>query len=217
MMAALRSCHLPSSLPRSNLPTALEVRMPHTVSPPTHILAVFTSASSRPSTAGDIAVLIPTHHTILAINCAHLPRLPLSRPQPRSTGTAALPVIPLTVPSAEAFAPLHSFLVVHRLDEFLYTLLSIIPSQTFAAVRAGSSNSAANPLAHLSPAQFATYLAASAKGDKMSALMGLTRNVMNVWRNACALGIFDRDLWAALDFAWEAILGAMNLVATSKA
>jgi hypothetical protein len=48
----------------------------------------------------------------------------------------------------------------------------------------------------------------------MSALMALTRTVSAIWRNACALGVFDRELWAALDFSWEVILGAMNMVAT---
>ncbi|KAI0262835.1 hypothetical protein BGY98DRAFT_1104055 [Russula aff. rugulosa BPL654] len=58
-----------------------------------------------------------------------------------------------------------------------------------------------------------TPLSASS-GDKMSMLMALTRTVSAIWHNACALGIFDRDLWAALDFSWEVILGTMNMVAT---
>lgn len=122
-----------------------------------------------------------------------------------------MPVIPLTVPAAEAFAPLHAFLISHRLDRFVGALLPVPASMLSSARASGSSSS--NPLAHVSAPQLATYLAATAAGDKMSALMGLTRSVSAVWRNACALGIYDRDMWAGLDFAWEVILGAMNMVA----
>jgi hypothetical protein len=123
-----------------------------------------------------------------------------------------VPVMPLVVPHAEAFAPLHAFLVAHRLDRLMSALLPVPPSMLSRA-RPGTS-APGGPFAHISAPQVATFLAASASGDKMSALMALTRTVSAIWRNACALGIFDRDLWAALDFSWEVILGAMNMVAT---
>jgi hypothetical protein len=57
-------------------------------------------------------------------------------------------------------------------------------------------------------------LAASASGDKMSTLMAFTHTISAIWRNACTLGIFDHNLWAALDFSWEVILSMRNMVAT---
>ncbi|KAI0061084.1 hypothetical protein BV25DRAFT_1805967 [Artomyces pyxidatus] len=211
MMSSVSNAHVPHSLPKSRLPPSFDVAPAH-AAPPTHILAVFSSASSK-HPASDNAILIPTHHIVLAANCAHLPRFPPSRAQHRANGMAVVPVIPLTVPTAEAFAPLHNFLVSHRLDRFMAALLPV-PPELLSGARAGSSSS--NPLAHVSAPQLATYLAASAAGDKLSALMGLTRSVSAVWRNACALGVFDRDLWAGLDFAWEVILGAMNMVASGS-
>ncbi|KAH9983388.1 hypothetical protein BJV74DRAFT_850622 [Russula compacta] len=199
LMASVAAAVVPPQLPRSRRP------------PPTHILAVQSSPSSK-HPVPDVAFLIPTHHIVLAANCAHIPRIPLSRPQMRSNGMLAVPVMPLVVPHAEAFAPLHTFLVARRLDRLMSALLPVPPSMLSGA-RAGTS-AAAGPFAHISAPQVATFLAASASGDKMSALMALTRTVSAIWRNACALGIFDRDLWAALDFSWEVILGAMNMVAT---
>ena len=213
-MASINAAKVPPQLPRSRLPSAFDVAPKHGTPPPTHILAVQSSPSSgRP--ASDTVFLVPTHHIVLAANCAHIPRMPVSRPQTRSNGALVVPMMPLVVPHAEAFAPLHAFLVAHRLDRLMATLLPVPPTMLATSrSRGGSASSAAGPFAHVSAPQVATYLAASAAGDKMSALMALTRTVSAIWRNACALGIFDRDLWAALDFSWEVILGAMNMVAT---
>ncbi|KAI0045945.1 GMC oxidoreductase [Auriscalpium vulgare] len=201
LMASVSAAHVPQSLPKSRLPSAVDLPPAH-AQPPTHILAVFSSPTAK-HPGSDTAVLIPTHHIVLAANCVQLPRFPDARVRQRSNGMMSVPVIPLTVPAAEAFAPLHAFLVSHRLDRFIGALLPVPPAMLSAA-RAGSSS---GPLAHLSAPQLATYLAGSAGGDKMSALMGLTRSVSAVWRNACALGVYDRDLWACLDFSWEVILG----------
>ncbi|KAH9060285.1 hypothetical protein EDB87DRAFT_1562111 [Lactarius vividus] len=209
LMASISAAKVPPQLPRTRLPASFDIAPTHGTPPPTHILAVQSSPSSgRP--VSDAVFLVPTHHIVLAAHCAHIPRLPVSRPQTRSSGAFAVPVMPLVVPHAEAFAPLHAFLVAHRLDRLMANLLPVPPAM-LAGTRAGS---ASGPFAHVSAPQVATYLAASAAGDKMSALMALTRTVSAIWRNACALGIFDRDLWAALDFSWEVILGAMNMVAT---
>ncbi|KAI0265368.1 hypothetical protein BC834DRAFT_988969 [Gloeopeniophorella convolvens] len=154
--------------------------------PPPHILAVHSSPSSK-HPVPDAAFLVPTHHIVLAAHCAHIPRLPVSHAQPRPGGALALP-------AAETFVPLHAFLVAHCASRLVGVLLPLPPAM-------------------LVPARTAAYLAADAAGSKMSALMALTRHVTGVWRNACALGVFDRDLWAALDWTWEVLLGAMNMVA----
>ena len=207
-MASINAAQVPPQLPRARLPPSFDIA-PTRGTPPTHILAVQSSPSSK-HPVSDAVFLVPAHHIVLAANCAHIPRIPVSRAQMRSNGMLAVPVMPLVVPHAEAFAPLHAFLVAHRLDRLMSALLPV-PSSMLSGARAGSSR---GPFAHISAPQVATFLAASAAGDKMSALMALTRTVSAIWRNACALGVFDRDLWAALDFSWEVILGAMNMVAT---
>ena len=215
-MASVAAAVVPPQLPRSRVPSSFDVAPARGAAPPTHILAVQSSPSSKHPTT-DSVFLVPTHHIVLAANCAHIPRIPISRPQMRSSGKLTVPVMPLVVPHAEAFAPLHAYLVSHRLDRLMSALLPVPPSMLShhgAATRGGAPSSAAGPFAHISAPQVATFLAASASGDKMSALMALTRTVSAIWRNACALGVFDRELWAALDFSWEVILGAMNMVAT---
>ncbi|THH06681.1 hypothetical protein EW146_g9539 [Bondarzewia mesenterica] len=180
MYASVSRLPIPSSVLKSRVPTYVEVPIV-TSSLPTHILAVSTSASStRPQPISETALLIPTQHIVLAANCAKLPRMPASRPQVRANGTAVVPVITLTVPVAEAFAPLHTFLISRRFDKFLCSLLPV-PSSMVSPLRAGSSASP-NPLAHLSASQLATYLAASAAGDKMSALMGIARSIIGFRR-----------------------------------
>lgn len=210
-MASVTAAVVPPQLPRSRVPSSFDIAPARGAAPPTHILAVQSSPSSKHPTT-DSVFLVPTHHIVLAANCAHIPRIPISRPQMRSSGKLTVPVMPLVVPHAEAFAPLHAYLIAHRLDRLMSTLLPVPPSML--STRGGGTSSAGGPFAHISAPQIATFLAASASGDKMSALMALTRTVSAIWRNACALGIFDRDLWAALDFSWEVILGAMNMVAT---
>jgi len=212
-MASVTAAVVPPQLPRSRLPSSFDIAPTRGAAPPTHILAVQSSPSSKHPTT-DTVFLVPTHHIVLAANCAHIPRIPISRPHTRSNGMRTVPVMPLVVPHAEAFAPLHAFLISHRLDRLMGALLPVPPSML--SMRGGAASSAGGPFAHLSAPQIATFLAASASGDKMSALMALTRTVSAIWRNACALGIFDRDLWAALDFSWEVILGAMNMVATRQ-
>ncbi|KAI0299519.1 hypothetical protein BC826DRAFT_1102650 [Russula brevipes] len=178
-MASVSAAVVPKQLPRSRVPGAFDVAPVCGATPVTHILAVQSSPSSK-HPAPDTIFLVPTHHIVLAANCAHIPHIPVLHPQMRSNGMLAIPVMPLVVPHAEAFAPLHTFLVAHRLDRLMSTLLHVPPSM-LAGARPGTS-APTGPFAHIS--------APSA-----------------IWRNTCALGTFDWDFWAALDFSWEVILG----------
>ncbi|TFY74241.1 hypothetical protein EWM64_g9771, partial [Hericium alpestre] len=47
MLASISALQIPRSVPKSRLPSSFEVALPYTASPPTHILAVFTSPSSK--------------------------------------------------------------------------------------------------------------------------------------------------------------------------
>lgn len=124
-------------------------------------------------------------------------------------------VVPIQVPDEHAFIGIHTFLVSRRLDRFIHQLIPV-PSQMITLSTGRPGSSASNPLAHLSAPALATYLAQNAQGDRVSALMGLAKNANNVWRTACSLGVYDKELWAAMDFSWEVILGALNMVLSGQ-
>ena len=169
---------------------------------PTHILAVYSSGAHT-----DTVMLYATHALPLTVACAMLPRLPASRPQPRSDGHAQVPVVSIAVPHADAFEPLHDYILSHSAQGLLARLLSPIARNLGRGGALPSAHTLAGLLAQATLTQ----------GDRMAALMALTRNANMLWRNACSLGVFDREFWTVLDLAWDSILGAMNLIATGRA
>jgi hypothetical protein len=123
----------------------------------------------------------------------------------RLNGMLVVPVMPLVVPHAEAFAPLHNFLVAHWLDWLMILLLPVPPSMLSGAC-AGTTTSS-GPFAHIAAPYVTTFFT-------ISTLMALTRTVSAIWCNTFPLCFFDCDLWVALDFSWEVNLSVMNMVAT---
>ncbi|KZT25996.1 hypothetical protein NEOLEDRAFT_1155904 [Neolentinus lepideus HHB14362 ss-1] len=190
MLAAISavSASVPKSIPRANIPASI----PATASPacPTHVLAV-ASASSPGS-----VTLIPTHHLVLAAHCANVPALPAAAP-----GRAAIPVVPLTVPSASTFPLLHAYLYTKRLDTLLTSLLPV-PAQLLPAAHQVADTQLMRAASH--------HLAATAmfSADHMTRYVAL---VHALWKNVVALGVFDKELWQALDLAWEVVVGAVHI------
>ncbi|KAJ7618608.1 hypothetical protein FB45DRAFT_981190 [Roridomyces roridus] len=213
-IAALAPSHLPQSIPKSHLPSTLTVPLRATSaahpSYPTHVLAV-TSSKSR----SEPASLFPVHGVVLAAHCAKLPRLPPAQHGSRSSAT--LPVLPFSLPSPQAFTILHPYMYTHRLDAALAALLPLPPAflETLAP-----GPSADAPHARVSAAlssrsaihALAAHLAASA-GGSLSALMAHAGHVKELWQDMVALGLYDAELWDALDLAWEVVLAALNLAA----
>jgi hypothetical protein len=192
MLAAIQaiSSHLPSSVSRSSLPPS--IALPASASAPTHILAVTSSSKSNPSTT---AALYATHHLVLLSSCALLPNLPHAR-----SGTA--PVVPVALPHAESFPALHAFLYTRSQLALLSSLLCL----NIPASAAGPSDTSKRA------GQLAGALVQASGGD-MARLMSIVKRVNGMWRNACALGVNDLELWDTMDLAWEAVLGAINAVA----
>ncbi|KAH7882981.1 hypothetical protein F5I97DRAFT_1938871 [Phlebopus sp. FC_14] len=211
-ISALSPSHLPSSMPRSQLHYTPSLTVPirptsQAVSYPTHVLALSKSSSQDSS-----VYLVATHAIVLASHCASLPRLPPSsaNAHPNATVSVTLPVLPLSVPSPAAFAPLHAFLYSHSVPALLGTLLPAVPPSfmsTLNSPQALRGTLASGPALHT----LSSHLCASAPG--MSALTGVAQNIAAVWRNAVALGVHDPELWDCLDLVWEIVLGAMNLAA----
>ncbi|KAF9238976.1 hypothetical protein BU15DRAFT_88193 [Melanogaster broomeanus] len=200
-VSALSPSHLPSLDPFTIPLRATS----HAPSYPTHILAL-----SRSSSQDSSAVLVATHAVVLASHCSSLPRLPPSAASghPSATVSVTLPVLPLTVPSPAAFAPLHAFLYTHSVPQLLSTLLPAVPASflsTLTSPQALRGTLASGPALH----KLSAHLLSSAPG--MGALTGVAQNIAAVWRNAVALGVHDPELWDCLDLAWEIVLGAMNL------
>lgn len=214
-ISALSPSHLPSSMPRSQLQQTRSLTIPlraasHTPSFPTHVLALSKSSSHDSS-----ALLVPTHSVVLASQCASLPRLPPSTVSghPNATVSVTLPILPLSVPSPAAFAPLHTFLYTHSVAQLLSTLVPAIPStflSTLTSSHALRGTLSSGPALH----SLSAHLLSSAPG--MGALTNVAQNIAAVWRNAVALGIHDPELWDCLDLAWEIVLGAMNLGAGAR-
>ena len=241
MLAALSLLTIPSSLPKSRLASSLDAPLrptqntPSSQAFPTHILAISSSKSSPSSpstptvasfaaqvaTASSVTVpLFPTHALVLAAHCTLLPPLPRSRPS-NKTATVNLPIVPLSVPSAETFPLLHAYLHTKRPDTLLGSLLPSLASSFPAASSASSSSSRAIYVSQFTSehlhrlAQALASMAYSQAGPHgaLPGLMAHAKVINGLWRNVCALGVFDAELWGVLDLAWEIILAALTRVA----
>lgn len=163
--------------------------------------------------------LYPTHSLVLAAHCTALPSLPPSRPSNKST-SVTLPVVPLTVPDATTFPHLHAYLHTKRADTLLAALLpclqSSLPQMSAASSSAQRgyiaqfSNDKMHRLAQTLASQ--VYSQAGSQGA-LQLLMAYAKVVTNLWKNTCAFGIYDTELWAVIDLAYEIILTALNRVA----
>ncbi|EIN14697.1 hypothetical protein PUNSTDRAFT_58362 [Punctularia strigosozonata HHB-11173 SS5] len=191
---------LPPTIPSSRLPPSLSIPVAPSASSPTHLLAVSTIGTK--STA---VTTVPTHHLVLAANCAHLPAFPRAA-APSSRTQLTLPVTPMAVPAAEAFPTLHRYLYTKSVPQLLTALTNL--QITSSVLNAGTSS---RQVPGSTRAQLSHALAQSAGYDAQR-LMNLAQRVNGFWRNACALGVFDTEMWDAMDLAWDVILGALNIV-----
>ncbi|KAF7319324.1 hypothetical protein HMN09_00270000 [Mycena chlorophos] len=162
--------------------------------PPTHMLAVHTSARTAVQAAGRRPVtLVPAHSMMLAVHCTNLPPFAVQNttPQYLSPDSVLLPVQPLRIPHPQTFAPLMSFLYTQRAEPLLKSLLPNPPDlETDAASRA-----------------FAGQLAGTYTPQ---ALLTHALRVHGLWQNTVALGIHVDELWDTIERAWEVLLTAIG-------
>ncbi|KAI0792495.1 hypothetical protein C8Q75DRAFT_804868 [Abortiporus biennis] len=163
---------------------------------PTHVLAVYPRGSPF---APKKVTLYPTHEFVLAVHCAHLPTLPPSHPEaPSAPGSQiSVPVVNLPLPDPATFPLLTEYLYNKRPEQFF--------SRIFPPSGAGKpAGTPGEPITwSLGRRLAATYTS--------RVLLERLMKVNGVWRNACALGIFDAMLWRTLDTAWEVLLCALSL------
>ncbi|KAH9474442.1 Clampless protein 1 [Psilocybe cubensis] len=205
-ISALPPSHLPNTMQKSQVPQVISIPIRSSSSTyPTHVLAV----SSSKSSPNEHVFMFPVHNVIIAANCSTLPRLPVSSSTP--TGMLQLPVLPLVLPSPAAFKVLHTYLYTHSLDAVLKSLFPL-PSgfvQGLSHHTVKSTLASANTLHQLS-----NYLCSSA-GGSLQVLTTHAAHVKELWQDMVALGLHDPELWDTIDLAWELILGALNIAASS--
>lgn len=155
--------------------------------------------------------IYPTHGAIWAAYCSRLPTLPQkpsrikvlvdARPGRPRASCLRLPVVPITVPYPPMFFPIMQFVYTFRKATFVNTLL---------ASEVGLSNEhEADPAPEKSIPQHARALA-----DKcdLKKLCQLAKNVHGAYRNMVALGVVEDRMWDALNYAWDTVITAMELV-----
>lgn len=125
MLAALAS--LNAQAPTASLPKEMEVVMHDMVAAdcPTHMLAVHANSPAHLSPRRKVT-LYPVHQLVLVTNCANLPTLPHSSNFVAGSSTAALPVVPLCLPSPETYPLLQSYLYTKQPELLLSVLLPAI-------------------------------------------------------------------------------------------
>ncbi|KAJ7262755.1 hypothetical protein B0H12DRAFT_1321783 [Mycena haematopus] len=209
--SALSPSHLPAALPKSSLPPYFTVpfhppRSSAQPCYPTHAIAV----SNGRSSGSDDVLIFPVHALVLTAHCSKLQ--PFPPPAPCASSSVHLPVLPLALPSAPAFAILHAFMYSKRLDAVLNALFPVptnfLRALTHRTVRAALQSGA--DLHHLS-AHLCT-----ASSANVQILMTHTAHVKELWQDMIALGIDDAALWDTVELAYEIVLGALNLASMTR-
>jgi hypothetical protein len=190
---------------RNSLPKELPIMVNDLSSDmPTHMLAVYSRQSTASPNSTRRVTLFPIHNIIMALHCAHLPTLPKSTAsEPDSVGQMTLPVIPLCIPSPETFSQLSAYLYTRNCSQLLVSLLPtrmLTPASILSFDHILDVDSP--ELQQYSEKLRATYTP--------HALLMHAMTINGLWRNACALGVFDDQLWEVLDLAWDAVLGALG-------
>ncbi|CDO68613.1 hypothetical protein BN946_scf184996.g44 [Trametes cinnabarina] len=245
MLTAVSLLTIPNALPCAHLPPTLDAPIrPSSHAPdvsafPTHVLAILSSRSSattptmasfadRSSLPASTTVpLYPASALVLAAHCALLPPLPQGLPPTGRRAALTLPIIPLTIPSPESFPLLHAYLHTMRPDTLLASLLpalaSSLPQMPNASSSAGSNRSvyvaqfSADRLVRLAHTLAGAALQrGGSQNTAIGVLMAHVKAVNGLWQNACALGVFDAELWGVMDLAWEVILAAMTKISEGR-
>lgn len=209
----LKSLNAMQPVPLTNvLPSEFEVVINDDSSDlPTHMFAVF---GRQPFTHGppkpnrQKVTLYPVHDIVFAAHCAHLPRLRPNKPSRSSVSEPIkLPVVPVCLPSPQTFPILSSYLYTKRTDLLLSALLPSVPMSLAGPLGLTSVDETIPDDFH--KAQTIAFAQKIARTFTARALLQHAMVINGVWRNVCALGVFEDRLWSAMDFAWEAVLTAL--------
>ncbi|KAJ6573052.1 hypothetical protein DFH09DRAFT_1362204 [Mycena vulgaris] len=161
-----------------------------------------------PQMLAGIGTLAPSHLP------TSLPRSPLPTSLPRSPlpGALAVPLRASPDPAPVSYST-HALPQQARAREESDAGHAIFPVHASSPTPLSSrptllATLASPPALHA----LASHLCA-ASASNPSALMGHAGHVKELWQEMVALGVYDAELWNALDLAWEVVLGALNLAA----
>ena len=169
-----------------------------TAIPPTHMLAVFGKQLTGKSHQPRRVTLYPVHSLVFASHCASLPKFPSPLPAAlpeEGIRKVDVPVWPLCLPSPATYPHLSTYLYSKRTDLFMKSVLPRPPPSKF------QEDSSRVP-------GFARELAET---FTVQTLVKHALMVFGVWQNACALGVFDDNLWETLDTLWELLLTSIAI------
>jgi len=179
---------------------------------PSHVLAVYAQPSANaPLIRRNKVTLYPSHNVIFAAHCANLPILPSASHGhfPENPGSSiTVPVVPLCIPAPELFNSLSLYLYTKRLPSLLQTFLPVLPTVPYDVYVSENETTEEATRQREGILGFARRLAFTYTSH---VLLYYAMRVNSFWRNVCALGIFESQLWAGMDFAWEILILALGI------
>lgn len=186
---------------KDKLPKELEIVINDmTAIPPTHMLAVFGKQLPGKPRQPRRVTLYPVHSLVFASHCATLPRFPSPLPvalpeEGEEIRKIEVPVWPLCLPSPATYPHLSTYLYNKRIDLLMKSVLPRPPPSKFEQ----------------DPSQHSAFARELAETFTVQTLVKHALMVFGVWQNACALGVFDGNLWETLDALWELLLTSIAI------
>jgi hypothetical protein len=190
---------------------------------PSHMIAVY--GAKHTEEERQRVTLFPMHNMILASHCANLPPLQSSAPErddceefdeAASRAKLTIPVVPLCLPHPESFPHISAYLYSKKTDPFMAAILPpppAVPAKSDVSSSDEETDEDSDEEQDVNPrVRLARRLA---RAHSPRALLVHAMYINGVWRNTCALGIFDEKLWMSLDVAWDIILHALRLATTA--
>ncbi|KAI0357679.1 hypothetical protein OH77DRAFT_1450148 [Trametes cingulata] len=186
---------------------------------PTHVLAIWEQPESEgaqngvdPRTGRRKVRLVPVHNLVLAAHCANWFPMPTksSVEQKRvyvnsggAMGTQLrLPVVAVPVPHVETFHQLLGALYTHKVSRLMDHFVPV-PKPAYVL-----------PTPENPKPQNPHYIKETGRrlGARYRpwAIVGMLRQLVGLYQNACRLGISDKRLWVGIDWSWDMLLTGLG-------
>lgn len=154
--------------------------------------------------------LFPTHAAIWAAHCSRLPRITkednpiklVRKPGEKEAASCVrLPVVPIPIPYPAKFFAIELYVYTLLGGLFIGHLLPCSEIKYFMP-----------PEAKVGDSFFTKLVNDLANFYNLYDLCRLARNVYGAYQNMIVLGMVDDGIWEALDFAWQTVRKAMEIV-----
>jgi hypothetical protein len=165
---------------------------------PTHMLAVYAPPppNGETSAAPRKVTLFPVHSLVLLAHCANICKPPPAIPAPMVGSTEVmLPVWRIWLPAPASYPQLSTYLYTKQVHFLLRSFLPGPPPRDLMT----------NPMR---PRGYALYLAQT---FTTPAMLKCIYSLEGLWQNVCQLGVYDDNLWEAMDVMWQTLLTALAI------